>query len=202
MTRIIEMRVTLIIALALCSSTSLRAEEIIPSEAQTTLLRGTLEQSEDIRIVSGEPDSTGHGPITYYRVPFTEGAFSATWKVEVDQAVLFVFDGPTRGKASHLLKVYVNGGPGGKNRNDVLTLITYDGSTTAKKNASVVREEYHATPGEWHDISVSFSGNTATVIIDGKEFVATSARFSEGIEKTGVGHFTGSLLTKEVKITK
>lgn len=188
--------------LALLCLTAAQAEEIIPTEDQTTLLRGTLEQSEEIRIVSGEPDATGHGPITYYQVPFTEGTFSASWKVEVDQAVVFVFDCPTRGKASHLLKVYVNGGPGGKNRNDTLTLITYDGSDAATKKATVVREEHHAKPGEWHDLTVSFTGGTATITLDGKEFVATSARFSEGINKVGIGHFTGQLFTQDVTFEK
>ena len=178
------------------------AEEIVPSAKQTKLLRGTLKQAGTIRTVAGEPDSTGHGPITYYHVPFREGAFSASWKVEVDQVILFVFDGAPQGKATHLLKVYVNGGPGGTRRQNNVTLITYDGSTKAKKKAKVVRKKHYSKPNEWHQISVSFTGEKATIVIDGKKFTATSARFSEGIDKIGVGHFTGELQTKDVKILK
>ena len=92
-------------------------------------------QEGEIRVVSGEQDSTGHGPITYYQVPFREGTFSASWKVEKEQSVAFIFDAANQGKATHLLKVIVNGGPGTKSRSDHLTLITYDGSSRAKKKA-------------------------------------------------------------------
>ena len=178
------------------------AAEITPNAQQTTLLRGVLKQSGKTRVVSGQPDSTGHGPITYYQVPFREGAFSASWKVEVDQVILFVFDGAPQGKATHLLKVYVNGSPGGTRRQNNVTLITYDGSTKAKKKAKVVRKKHYSKPNEWHQISVSFTGEKATIVIDGKKFTATSARFSEEIDKIGVGHFTGELQTKDVKILK
>lgn len=178
------------------------AAEITPNAQQTTLLRGVLKQSGKTRVVSGQPDSTGHGPITYYQVPFREGTFSATWKVEQEQSVAFIFDAASQGKATHLLKVYVNGGPGTKSRQNHLTLITYDGSTRKKKKAKVVRNNHHATPGEWHQISVNIAGDKATVMIDGKQFSATSARFSEGIEKIGIAHSTGDLQTKQVKIRK
>lgn len=179
-----------------------QAAEITPNAEQTTLLRGMLKQSGKIRVVSGKEDSTGHGPITYYQVPFREGTFSASWKVEEEQSVAFIFDAPKQGKATHLLTVYVNGGPGTKSRQNHLTLITYDGSTQKKKKAKVVRNNHHATPGEWHQISVNIAGDKATVIIDGKEFTTTSARFSEGIDKIGVAHSTGDLQTKQVKISK
>ena len=179
-----------------------QAEEIIPNAEQTKLLRGALKQEGDIRVVSGEQDSTGHGPVTYYQVPFKEGTFSASWKVEGEKSVTFIFDGAPQGKATHLLKVIVNGGPGTKSRPNHLTLISYDGSTRKKKNARVVRNEHYATPGEWHQIIVSISGNQAKAIIDGKEFKITSDRFSEGIEKIGVAHSSGDLQTKQVKIHK
>ena len=178
------------------------AAEITPNAQQTTLLRGVLKQSGKTRVVSGQPDSTGHGPITYYQIPFREGTFAASWKVEKEQSVAFIFDAPKQGKATHLLKVFVNGGPGTKSRQNHLTLITYDGSTRKKKKAKVVRNNHHATPGEWHQISVNIAGDKATVMIDGKQFSATSARFSEGIEKIGVAHSTGDLQTKQVKISK
>ena len=181
---------------------STSADEIVPNAGQTILLRGTSKQEGEIRVVSGEQDSTGHGPITYYQVPFREGTFSASWKVEKEQSVAFIFDAANQGKATHLLKVIVNGGPGTKSRSDHLTLITYDGSSRAKKKARVVRNEHHATPGEWHQISVSISGDQATVMIDGREFKTTSARFSEGIHKIGLAHSSGDLQTRLVKISK
>ena len=178
------------------------AAEITPNAEQTTLLRGVLKQSGKTRVVSGEPDSTGHGPITYYQVPFREGTFSASWKVKGEKSVTFILDGAPQGKATHLLKVIVNGGPGSKSRTNHLTLITYDGSTRKKKKAKVVRNNHHAAPGEWHQISLDIAGDQATVIIDGKQFSATSARFSEGIDKIGVAHSSGDLQTKQVKIRK
>ena len=122
--------------------------------------------------------------------------------MEQEQSVAFIFDAANQGKATHLLKVIINGGPGTKSRSNHLTLITYDGSTKAKKNAKVVRNEHHATPGEWHQISVSLSGDQATVFMGGREFKTTSARFSEGINKVGVAHSTGDLQTRQVKISK
>ena len=193
---------SIIITLCLLTLQPGQAEEIIPNAGQTKLLRGTLKQDADTRVVSGEQDSTGHGPITYYQVPFREGTFSASWKVEGEKSVTFVFDGTPQGKATHLLKVIVNGGPGSKNRTDHLTLITYDGSTRQKKKAKVVRNNHHAAPGEWHQISVNVAGDQARVLVDGKEFSATSARFSEGIEKIGVAHSSGVLHTKQVRIRK
>ncbi len=178
------------------------AAEIIPNTEQTQLLRGTFKQSGDTRVVSGEQDSTGHGPITYYHVPFQEGTFSASWKVEEEQSVTFIFDATPQGKATHLLKVCVNGGPGTKSRTNHLTLITYDGSTRKKKKAKVIRNQHHATPAKWHDIRVSITGDQATILTDGKEFKITSTRFSEGIQKIGIAHSSGDLLTRQVKISK
>ena len=69
-------------ALCFLSAGFAQAEEIIPDTDQTTLLRGTARVSDGIRAVTGETDATGHGPITYYNVPFDEGTFSLSWKVE------------------------------------------------------------------------------------------------------------------------
>ncbi len=107
--------ILIVLAFAFTPHTS-KAAEITPSAEQTTLLRDTLKESGKIRVVSGKQDSTGHGPITYYQVPFREGTFSASWKVEKVQSVAFIFDARNQGKATHLLKIYVNGGPGTKSR--------------------------------------------------------------------------------------
>ena len=179
-----------------------QAEEIIPDTDQTTLLRGTARVSDGIRAVTGETDATGHGPITYYNVPFDEGTFSLSWKVEKEQSVAFVFDGKRNGKATHVLKVYVNGGPSKRSNENTLTLVTYDGSTRQKKKAKVVRHKHHADAGQWHEISVAFKGNQATVVVDWKTFTVTSERFRAPVEKCGVGHSLDTLQTKDVKIDK
>ena len=189
-------------ALCLFSAGLVQAEEIIPNAEQTTVLRGTARVSDGIRAVSGETDATGHGPITYYSVPFDEGTFSLSWKVDKEQSVVFVFDGKRNGKATHVLKVYVNGGPSKRSNENTLTLVTYDGSTRQKKKAKVVTHKHHADAGQWHEISVTFKGNQATVVVDRKIFTVTSERLRESIEKCGIGHSLGTLQTKDVKIDK
>ena len=101
-------------------------------------LRGTARVSDGIRAVTGETDGVGHGPITYCNVPFDEGTFSLSWKVEKEQSVAFIFDGKRNGKATHVLKVFVNGGPSKRSNENTLTLVTYDESTRQKKKAKVV----------------------------------------------------------------
>lgn len=51
------------------------AEVIVPTEEQTILLRGSAEVRRGVRTVAGSVDATGHGPITYYTVPFKRGTF-------------------------------------------------------------------------------------------------------------------------------
>lgn len=189
-------------ALCLLSAGLAQAEKIIPRGDQITLLRGTSSVSDGIRAVSGETDSTGHGPITYYNVPFDDGTFALSWKVEEEQSVVFVFDGKRNGKATHVLKVYVNGGPSKRSDENTLTLVTYDGSTRQKKKAKVVTHKHHADAGQWHEISVTFKGNHATVVVDRKTFKVTSERLRESIEKCGIGHSLETLQTKDVKIDK
>lgn len=189
-------------ALCFLSAGFAQAEGIVPNADQTTLLRGTARVSDGIRAVTGETDATGHGPITYYNVPFDEGTFSLFWKVEKEQSVAFIFDGKRNGKATHVLKVYVNGGPSKRSNENTLTLVTYDGSTKQKKKAKVVTHKHHADAGQWHEISVTFKGNQATVVVDRKTFTATSERLRESVEKCGVGHSLETLLTKDVKIDK
>lgn len=73
-------------------------------------------------MVTGETDATGHGPITYYDVPFIDGTFSLSWKVDVEQHFVFVFDVQANGKATHAMTVYVNGSPGVSDVPDTMTV--------------------------------------------------------------------------------
>ncbi|MGI9468329.1 MAG: hypothetical protein ACR2OA_14510 [Rubripirellula sp.] len=181
------------------------ATDIIPTQAQTKLLRGVSSQKNGIRYVQGSkghaPDDT-HGPMTYYAVPFRGGTFSLAWKVDAEQTVVLVFDSKPNGKATHALKVFINGAPGKIDHSDSLTLITYDDSTTQKKKAKITRHKYHVDAGQWHTASVTFSSNEATVTIDGKTFTSTSERFRDPIETCGVMHQVGTLETKNIKITQ
>ena len=185
-----------LLTICLASTSFLQAEEIVPSEEQTTFKGGSAEVADGIRKVTGEKDETGHGPITYYHVPFQEGTFSLSWKVEKEQKFLLVFDGKPNGKATHALKVYFNGGPSKNSKEDDLTLLTYDGSTKEKKKAKIIKHEYHADAGKWHEVSVTIKGNEATLVVGRKKYTVTSDSFLEPIEKTGVGHFSGALQTK------
>jgi hypothetical protein len=111
-------------------------------------------------------------------------------------------DGKANGKATHALKVYFNGSPTKNSTEDDLTLVTYDGSTAEKKKATIERHKYHADAGKWHEVSVTFEGNEATVVVGRKTYTVTSERFLEPFEKIGVGHFSGTLETKELKLDK
>jgi len=181
------------------------AEEIVPSEQQTKLLRGTADVADCIRSVKGTGDAdenNGHGPITYYNVPFDDGVFSFSWKVGVEQHVVLVFNGTRKGKASHVLKVYFNGAPTRNAKADALTLVTYDGSTRQKKKAKLARHKHHADAGQWHKTSVTFEDNKASIAINDKTFMVMSDRFREQIQQSGVMHMSGTLQTKDVKIQK
>ena len=52
------------LGMCLNSTTFARAERIIPSAEQTTVLRGTADVNDRVRVVSGKTDATGHGSIT------------------------------------------------------------------------------------------------------------------------------------------
>jgi hypothetical protein len=190
--------------LVACGSNVLADLEVVrPSEKQTLLLRGSAEVSRGVRTVTGSVDATGHGPITYYTVPFRKGMFSLSWKASDEERLVFVFDSKPNGKATHALKVYVNGAPGkGKDERDVLALVTYDGSVHADKKASIVKHDHYSACNQWHEMSVTFGGDKAIVSIDDKSYAVSSERFLEPIEKCGVGHFSGSLQTRDVKIQK
>lgn len=179
------------------------AEIIVPSEEQTILKRGVARLHQGVRTITGSVDATGHGPITYYIVPFRRGTFSLSWKASNEDRVVFVFDGKANGKATHVLKVYVNGSPGVRTSEpDTLTLITYDGSSAEKKKATLAKFDYHASADQWHCLTATFDGSEAVVVVDGKSFVVASDRFSESIEKCGVTHFSGLLRTRDVQIRK
>ncbi len=178
-------------------------EVIVPTEEQTVLLRGSAEVRHGVRAVAGSVDATGHGPITYYTVPFQRGTFSLSWKSSNEDRIAFVFDGKANGKATHVLKVYVNGSPSTKKlERDTLTLVTYDGSSKETKKATIERFDHHASGNEWHQLVVAFDGSEATVVVDKKSFVVVSKRFSESIEKCGVTHFSGVLETRDVQVRK
>ena len=184
--------------LVACGSNVLADLEVVcPSGKQTLLLRGLAEVSRGVRTVTGSVDATGHGPITYYTVPFRKGIFSLSWKASDEKCLVFVFDSKPNGKATHALKVYVNGAPGkGKDERDVLALVTYDGSVHADKKATIVKHDHYSACNQWHEMSVTFGGDKAIVSIDEKSYAVSSERFLEPIEKCGVGHFSGSLQTR------
>lgn len=182
---------------------NLNSEIIYPSKDQTKILRGEATVENGLRLVTGGTDHTGHGPITYYNVPFHEGSFSLSWKLDQEQKTLFVFDTNKNDMQRHILKVYVNGSNNKKETSaDTLTLITYDGSTASKKNARITKHKFHAPIGQWNDIKVTFNNREAIVTINDSTFKVQSDRFEEGIENCGIGHFTNRLFTKDVSILK
>ena len=181
---------------------SVSAEEIIPTKEQIVQHRGTSSIKDGIRTQTGELDETNHGPISLYNIPFQDATVSFSWKVDKEQKVMFLLDGKRNGKATHHLKVYFNGRPGIKSKSDMLTIMTYDGSTKAKKKATFNNNKYHAKPGEWHKTLITIEGNKVTVVINDKTFTATSDKFLEGTERIGIGNYTGSIYTKNFKIIK
>ena len=177
------------------------AEVIVPTEEQTILLRGSAEVRQGVRAVTGSVDATGHGPITYYTIPFQRGTFSLSWKSSNEDRVAFVFDGKANGKATHILKVYVNGSPSTKKlERDTLTLVTYDGSSKGTKKATIEKFGHHASGNQWHHLMATFDGSEATAVVDKKSFVVASKRFRESIERCGVTHFSGVLETRDVQV--
>jgi len=179
-----------------------QAEEIHPSPEQVTLLKGQYQMQEGIRIVTGETDDTGHGPITYYHVPFKKGSFSTQWKHDQEQKNLFVIDAQKNGKATHLLKVYVNGMNKKVKAPNTLTIITYDGSTKLKKKATIKKYSYHVEVGKWNSISIQIQDLEASIQINQDIFKVQSERFNEGVTKIGIGHFSDRLYTKNTFIQR
>ena len=179
------------------------AEEVIlPKKDQIVQHRGTSSTKDGVRIQTGELDDTNHGPISLYNIPFQNATISFSWKVNKEQKVMFLLDGKRNGKATHHLKVYFNGRPGLKSKSDMLTIMTYDGSTKAKKKATFNNNKYHAKPGEWHKTSITIEGKKVTVDINDKTFTATSEKFLQGTQRIGIGNYTDSIYTKDFKIIK
>jgi hypothetical protein len=110
---------------------------IKPAAEQTVTLRGEVTEENGVRSITGTRESfeehNNHGPMTYYNVPFNDGAFSCSLKLEEKNYLILVFDGKGNGKATHAFKVYINGGPNRNDKADTLTLLTYDGSTKKKR---------------------------------------------------------------------
>ena len=96
-----------------------------------------MTEENGVRSITGTRESfeehNNHGPMTYYNVPFNDGAFSCSLKLEEKNYLILVFDGKGNGKATHAFKVYINGGPNRNDKADTLTLLTYDGSTKEKR---------------------------------------------------------------------
>ena len=106
----------------------------------------------------------------------------------------------TRGESGGKYPPMRSLGVEGKDERDVLALVTYDGSVHEDKTATVVKYNYHSACNQWHEMSVTFGGDKAIVSIDDKSYAVSSERFLEPIEKCGVGHFSGSLQTRDVKL--
>jgi hypothetical protein len=77
---------------------------IKPAAEQTVTIRGEVTEANGVRSITGTRDSfeehNNHGPITYDNVPFNNGAFSCSWKLEGQNYFLLVFDGKGNGKAT------------------------------------------------------------------------------------------------------
>ena len=74
------------------------AEVIVPTEEQTILLRGSAEVRQGVRAVTGSVDATGHGPITYYTIPFQRGTFLFRGKAATKTVLPLSLTGKPMGK--------------------------------------------------------------------------------------------------------
>ena len=196
------MNASKVIVLGLIAASVASAELVEISDAMITQNRGKSSTKDGVRIQTGELDATGHGPISLYAIPFQEGLVSFSWKVDIEQKVMFLLDGKKNGKATHHLKVYFNGRPGKKSKSDQLTILTYDGSTKQKKKATLKVNEYYAKPGQWHKTSIAIKGSKATIKVNDQTYVVSSEKFLEGVQRIGIGNFTGSLYTKDMRVEK
>jgi len=127
------------------------AEITKPAKAQTTLKRGTATIKNGIRTVirtEAEYQIKNHSIVTYYEVPFHDGTFSLSWNLDREQKIALVFNGKPDGTATHLFKVFINGHPTKRHLTDVVSLVTYDGSTKKKKKAQITTKNFHAVAGK------------------------------------------------------
>ena len=184
------------------------AQEIKPTEEQTSIKWGNVSEEGGVRkVVSTEEEyheHNTHGPITYYHVPFTDGTFAFSWKRDLPQKINLVFETEENGKPTHLFKVFINGRPTKDNATyDVISFVTYESiSGSQKKKATVTTEKHHAEAGEWHNTSVTFADKVATIRVDGKTFTIEDDRLRNQVIKCGIGHIWGTLETKDVTVTK
>ena len=184
------------------------AQEVKPTGEQISMKWGELSTVNGVRtVVSTEAEYNAHnrhGPITFYAIPFTDGAFSLSWKRDLPQKINFVFETEDNGKPTHLFKVFVNGTPNkDHSKTDVVSLVTYEGIDGSKKKKATVRtEKYHAEAGKWHATSVTFDEHVATIRVDDEIYTVKDDRFRKEVMKCGVGHIWGTLETKSVIIAK
>ena len=159
------------------------------------------------KIVSTEEEyheHNQHGPITYYHVPFTDGTFALSWKRDLPEKIVLVFETEENGKPTHLFKVFINGTPSKDfSKTDVISLVTYESIPgSKKKKAKVTTAKHHAEAGEWHTTSVTFADDRATVRVDDKTFTVEDDSLRNQVVKSGIRHPWGTLETKDVTVTK
>jgi len=179
------------------------SEEIIPSESQIQVLRGKMSVSEGIQTTSASQTSDdSHGAVTYYKIPFNEGTFSFSWKVDQKQGVTLILDSKPNGKDTHICKVIMDGTVGKKTKQNVVTMMTYNGSTREKKTAQKKVEPLAFIAGQWNITSITVEGDKATVHINDNSFTMTSELFKRQIMKVGIGTGKGTIFTKDVIVNK
>jgi len=176
-----KLKATIHLSIFLTTLSFAGAQEIKPTDEQTTIKWGNVSEESGVRkVVSTEAEYNSHkqhGPITYYHVPFTDGTFSLTWKRDLPQKINLVFETEENGKRT-LFKVFINGRPTKDHTtNDVISFVTYKSIPgSKKKKATVKTEKFHAEAGEWHKTSVNFDGNVATDRVDDKTFTIEDDR--------------------------
>lgn len=182
--------------------------EIKPTDQQTTIKWVEVSEKNGIRKVESTETEYSthnrHGPITYYQVPFTKGAFSLSWKQDLSQKIALVLETEDKGKSTHLFKVFINGTPAKKSfKSDVISFVTFNSIPgSPKKKVNGRSEKHHAAVGEWHKTCVTLSGNLATIRIDDKTFTVEDESLRDKVIKCGVRHKWGTLETKDVTIIK
>ncbi len=114
------------------------AQEVKPTGEQISVKWGDVSTDNGVRtVVSTEAEYNAqnrHGPITFYDIPFTDGAFSLSWKRDLPQKINLVFETEENCKPAHLFKVFVNGTPNkDHSKTDVVSLVTYESIVGSKK---------------------------------------------------------------------
>lgn len=180
---------------------SASAEVIIPTLDQIQVDRGTGSMENGVFTQSqiGESKRT---VFSVYRIPFKDGSISFTWKVDHEQPIPLILDGPPNGKGTHNLLMRFNGGHAKDNRMDRLSITTFDGSTKERKRFQNHSFDHHAKPGQWHRTTITIEENKVTVVINEKNFMVTSEKLRTGTRRFCIGHKIGSLQIKDLKLIK